>query len=298
MRYVNLFAVAVVMLCGLFPIGLDAQTSPKASPPPGATQAAAKSTPAAASNRLSFAVSEGTSGGIDPSQAIAKYRPLADLMEKALGKQIIVSLVRSFEALETGLKNDEFDLVIARPSDYPARGIRDYRYSLVATSKPDGRCVFIVEKNATLKTVADIKGKNVMLPEKISYMSKFCSAELRDKGINVATEKVIYTKEQGAVGWSVENRAADVGAVASYSAVAKNWEKSGHRILHNSAPQPYSPLIASARVSPELLAKLKAVLGDLDKTEAGQKALASAGIQGFNLESSARLLALLAWLEK
>lgn len=249
-------------------------------------------------DRFLFAVSEGTSGGIDTAEAIAKYRPLADTMAKALGKSVVITFVRNFEQLEAGMKSGEFDLVMARPSDFPARGIRDYKYGMVATSKPDGQCFFIVEKSSPLKSVNEIKGKNLIFPEKIAYMSKFCTAELRDKGIDVNREQVRYAKEQGAVGWTVENKLADVGAVASYSGVAKNWEKSGQRILHKSAPQPYSPLIVHPRVPADKVAKLKAALAELDKNEDGQKVLAKIGIKGFTPESADRLLALLAWLEK
>lgn len=254
--------------------------------------------PANTTDRYLFGVSEGTSGGIDADVALQKYRPLANVIEKTLGKKVIVTFVRNFEALEAGMKKGEFDLVMARPSDYPARGVRDYKYSMVAASKPDGQCVFIVEKASPLQSIAEIKGKNIIFPEKIAYMSKFCTAELRDRGIDVNKEKITYAKEQGAVGWTIENRLSDVGGVASYSGVAKNWEKSGQRVLYKSIPQPYSPIIAGRRVSAEQIAKLKAALGDLDKTEEGKKVLSTLGIQGFSPESSERLLALLVWLEK
>ncbi len=278
--------LSAILLCLTIPCAAQTKAKP-----------AANSKPAAA-DRLIFGVSEGTSGSIDISQAIEKYRPLADVMEKTLGQPVVVTFVRSFDTLEAGMKAGEYDIVMARPSDYPARGIRDYGYNMVATSKPDGQCLFIVEKSSPLKTVADIKGRHIIFPEKIAYMSKFCTAELRDKGIKVASEKINYAREQGAVGWSVENKLMEVGGVASYSGVGKSWEKSGQRVLHKSVPQPYSPLIAGKRISPEKLAKLKTALAELDKTDAGKKVLATIGVQGFNPESSERLLALLAWLEK
>jgi len=245
-----------------------------------------------------FAVSEGTSGGIDPLEAVAKYRPLADVMQKVMGRPVVVTLVRRFEDLEAGMKRGDFDFVMARPSDYPARGVRDYKYSMIAASKPDGQCFFIVEKSSPIKTIADVKGKNIIFPEKIAYMSKFCTAELRDQGIDVRNESIKYAKEQGAVAWTVEKQLLDVGGIASYAPVAKNWEKNGNRILHKSIPQPYSPLIAHQNIPADKVAALQAALGDLGKTEEGKKVLKSIGIQGLNPESSERLLALLAWLEK
>jgi phosphonate transport system substrate-binding protein len=262
------------------------------------TKSKAPATEKSTSDRLIFGVSEGTSGSIDTSVAIEKYRPLANVMEKALGKRVVIVFVRNFDALETGIKSGEFDLVMARPSDYPARGVRDYGYSLVATSKPDGQCLFIVEKSSPLKKIEDMKGRTIIFPEKVAYMSKFCTAELRDKGINVAEEKITYAREQGAVAWSVENKLVDVGAIASYSGAAKTWEKSGQRILHKTAGRPYSPLIAGSRIPPGKQANLKAVLADLEQTDDGKKVLDKIGIKGFNPESPERLLALLTWLER
>lgn len=267
---------------------------------PAASKAAPASSKAEAlqGKNYSFAVSEGTSGGIDPMQAVAKYRPLADVMQKIMGRPVLVSLVRSFEDLEAGMKRGDFDFVMARPSDYPARGVRDYKYTMVAASKPDGQCFFIVEKSSPLKTITDVKGKNFIFPEKIAYMTKFCSAELRDKGIDVKNQSVKYAKEQGAVAWAVENKLMDLGGIASYAPVAKTWEKSGNRILHKSITQPYSPLIAHQNIPANKVVALQAALGDLGKTEEGKKVLKSIGIEALNPESSERLLALLAWLEK
>jgi phosphonate transport system substrate-binding protein len=285
--------IAIRSIAAIFCLGISAAAA--------AQQAEKKAMPAQSKvppPRLVFAVSEGTSGGIETAEAIAKYRPFANLMEKALGKAVVVTFVRKFEALEAGLKSGEFDLAMARPSDYPARAVRDNKYKLVATAKPDGQCFFIVEKSSPLQKLDDAKGKNILFPEQIAFMTKFCTAELRDRGFNLKTEKIAYAKEQGAVGWSIENKGAEVGGVASYSGVAKNWEKNGHRVLHKSIPQPFSPLIAGRRITDAQVTKLQTLVAEMDKNEDGKKALTTMGIQGFTPEGPDRLLALLAWLEK
>jgi hypothetical protein len=47
-----------------------------------------------------------------------------------------VVLVREFSSLEDGMKTGAFDFVFARPSDYPARGIRDHGYHLWPVPNP------------------------------------------------------------------------------------------------------------------------------------------------------------------
>ena len=148
---------------------------------------------------LIMGVSEGTSGGLDHAQVISKYQGLADLIGRSIKRKVNVVFAREFAALEDGMKTERFDFVLARPSDFPARGIRDYGYQFIASAKPDGQCLIVVPKNSPAKTLADVRGKRIVMPEEVAYMSKFCRAELRTKGIDLAKEKVQYVREQGAV---------------------------------------------------------------------------------------------------
>lgn len=246
--------------------------------------------------QLVFAVSEGTSGGIDAETARAKYQPLADVLGRAINADVKVAFVREFSALEKGMKDDQYDLVIARPSDYPARGLRDYRYNFVATAKPDGQCILIVHKDSPIKKVADLKGKTFIFPEKKAYMTRFCRAELRDQGILIDNEAVSYVREQGAIPFSIENRISDVGGIASYSGAYAQWIKGEHRVLHQSKAQPYMPLVASPRVTAEQVGKMQQALNELAGSAAGGQILKRVGITGFVTTEEGRLRKLLEWL--
>lgn len=245
---------------------------------------------------LIFAVSEGTSGGIDAEAARVKYQPLADVLGRAIGGEVKVAFVREFSALEKGMKDNQYDLVLARPSDYPARGLRDYRYKFVATARPDGQCILIVHKDSPVKKLADLKGKSFVMPEKNAYMTRFCRAELRDQGIIIDNEAVSYVREQGAIPFSIENRISDVGGIASYSGAYAQWLKSGNRVIHQSRPQPYMPLVASQDVSVDQIAKMQAALVELGNSDSGSQVLKRVGVTGFMATEESRLRKLLDWL--
>jgi ABC-type phosphate/phosphonate transport system substrate-binding protein len=257
------------------------------------------SLPAAAqsSGKVVLAVSEGTSGGATPPQIVDKYRPLADTLGKALKAQVVVNPVRSFQQLEEGMRARRFDLVMARPSDYPARGIRDSGYRYVASAQPDGQCVFLVPKASPAKSLADLKGKTVALPEKVSYMAHLCRAELRDAGFEVDAG-IQNVKEQETVVYQVKTNAVPAGGVASYSKALKAKDEAGLRELARSRPQPYFPLVASPSVTPEQVAAMRKELVSLQASPAGQKILAGMGITGYDGDADKRLADMLAWLEK
>jgi ABC-type phosphate/phosphonate transport system substrate-binding protein len=245
-----------------------------------------------------LAISEGTSGGTDHARVIAKYGGLANVIGDAAKRRVVVVFVREFSQLEEGMKSGRFDFVMARPSDYPARGLRNYGYRYVAHANPDGNCLIVVPKTSSLKTLADAKGKRWVLPEKAAYMTKFCRAELRDQGIDVEQEKVSYVREQATIGQYLETGFADVGGVASYSGLARDWQKAGHTVLHKSTAQPYFPLIAGKSVNPKQIEAIQKQLATLDTAPGGADILKSVGISGFDTGGEKRLAELLAWLEK
>lgn len=247
---------------------------------------------------LVLAVSEGSSGGLDAAHVIAKYKDLADAIGRGMKTKVNVVLVRNFATLEESLKTSRYAFVMARPSDYPARGMRDSGYNYVASAKPDGQCYIVVKKDSPLKTLADIKGKKIAMPEKVAYMSKFCAAELRTKGIDLDKENVQYVKEQAAVTFYLDNQFADAGAIASYSSVGKNWEKNGNRILHKSVTQPYFPLVAYSKVRPEQIQEVQKVLLSLPSTPAGQEILKRIGVNEFDTGAEAKMRELPKWLDQ
>ena len=247
---------------------------------------------------LVLAISEGTSGGTDHGRVVAKYGGLANVMGDAIKRKVVVVFVREFSQLEEGMKSGRFDFVMARPSDYPARGLRDYGYKYVAHAKPDGQCLMIVPKTSTLKTLAEAKGKRWILPEQAAYMTKFCTAELRDQGIDLSKEKVTYVREQSSIGQYLETGLADVGGVASYSGLASSWQKAGNPVLHKSVTQPYFPMVAGKAVTPAQVQAIQKQLADFENVSTGPDILKGIGIAGFDTTGQKRLGDLLTWIEK
>ncbi|MCA0326119.1 MAG: phosphate/phosphite/phosphonate ABC transporter substrate-binding protein [Proteobacteria bacterium] len=252
----------------------------------------------AQARKFILGVSEGTSGGTDHARVLLKYGGLAGVIERALGgaHSVDVIFVREFAQLEEGMKTGRLDLVMARPSDYPARGLRDYGYHYVASAKPDGQCFIMVGKDSPLKKLADIRGQKIVMPEKVAYMTKLCTAELRDQGIDLAKEKITYVREQEAVMFYVNNGFGSVGAVASYSGASRKWLKDGGVVLHKSVTQPYFPLIAGKALAPDQIAAIQRALTGLPGAPEGPEVLSAVGIQGFDTGTEAKLRQLLDWL--
>ena len=98
MRHSHLISL---LICAVMPLGVQAQSGAKATGKPP----------------LVFAISEGTSGGINAEGVKVKYQALTDTMSRAIGREITIAFVREFSALERGMQEQQFDLLVARPSD-------------------------------------------------------------------------------------------------------------------------------------------------------------------------------------
>jgi ABC-type phosphate/phosphonate transport system substrate-binding protein len=233
---------------------------------------------AAAKKQLVLAVSEGTSGGITAEAAQAKYQPLAEALGAAINAEFKVQFVREFALLTKDMQENQFDLVLARPSDYP-----------------DGHCMLIVHKDSPIKSIADLKNKTFVMPEESSYMTRFCRAELRNNGILLENKRVHYVREQAVIPFAIENRISNVGGIASYSSAYAKWTKGENRMLYKSRAQPYRPMVASPNLSPEQVAKLKDALVDLGNSDAGKQVLKRVGVASFVTTEEGRLRKLLDW---
>lgn len=254
---------------------------------------------ALAAEKIVLAVCEGTFSGASPAELVDKYRPIADVIGKALKSPVMISPVCDFKRLASGLKEGRFDLVMARPSDYSARAIRDGDYRHVAQVVPDVQCVYVVPKDSPLKTLADVKGKRVALPGKTSYMGKVCAAELRDNGCDAAN-KAQFVKEQAVVMYQLKEGNVDVGGMSSHAkAIAPQaLEKAGLRELGRSRPQPYFPIIAHKRLSDAQVEAVRRDLVVLSESPGGKATLAKSGLNGYVPGSEEKMKELLTWLEK
>lgn len=254
---------------------------------------------ARAADDLVMAVCEGTFSGAAPAELVDKYHPLAEHLGKALKAHIIVSPVCSFPRLESGIAEQRFDLVMARPADYTARAIRDHGYRYVAQVKPDVSCVYVVPKGSPLKSLADAKEKRIALPEKTSYMGQLCVAELRDAGVDAAG-KAQFVKEQAVVMYQLKEKNVDVGGISSHAkgVSPEALEKAGLRELGRSRPQPYFPVIASKKMQPAQVEAVRKELLALSESPSGKALLAKLGLGGYVNGGDEKMRQLLAWLEK
>lgn len=246
--------------------------------------------------RLTFAVNEGGAANADYTETQFRFEEFTQLVRKTLGREVMLVSARNRDRLNENLKSGAYPLLLARPNDVPAQAVRDYGYQVIAVAKEPSQAWLVVMKNSKIKTIADIKGKSIVTPDQYSNMWRVANAMLRDAGIDMSKEAVKSMRDQQAIAWSLENGFYQVGVINSVSGVAKTWEKSGNRVVAKSPDLPNMPFIASPEITPEQVAKLRAAVVALDKTDEGRVILKKVGLTGFQETPAKTLLDFLAWI--
>jgi ABC-type phosphate/phosphonate transport system substrate-binding protein len=257
---------------------------------------AQKPAPKSDQGQLIFAINEGGSGNLDATEIFLRYEDLNKIVEKALGARMTMVAVRDLQVLQRSLETGAYALVLSRPADVLAQAVRDYGYSAVVVSSEPAHALFIVNKDSPLKTIGDVRGKRIVTPDRYAYMWRIANAMLRDNKIVMAKEQVRAMRDQAAIAWSMENNFFDVGVVASFSPAGRTWEKKGGRVIAISPEVPNTPVIASRKISPAQVAKLREALVALDSTEQGKAMLKRINVAAFKPASAQIFVSLLDWL--
>jgi ABC-type phosphate/phosphonate transport system substrate-binding protein len=256
--------------------------------------------PGAAIAQVVFAVTEGVTYQATPKEIREKFEPLAEVIAKALRREVKVVLVPAYNDARAGLGKQEFDLAFVHPAHVALAEVKAGRYRTVAwmTGFTEYTVSLLAKPDAPLKSLADIKGKGhtLVTPDPDSITAVMVRAMLRGEQFGDKDLRVRTTRYQDAVPFYIDNGFADVGATAA-RAVVKSWTDKGGKVFVKSKSVPIKQIIASTtRLSADDVERVRAALLSLDASDAGRKALAASGYKGFQAPDASVESASIAWL--
>ena len=268
-------------------------------------------TAAAQERDFVFAVTEGVTYQATPKEIRDKFAPIADVVGKATGRHVRMVLVPAYDDLRAGCAKQEFDLAFVHPAHVSLAEIKSGRYKPIAwtVGYTDYSVALLIEANQPLKSIDDLKGRTLVTPDPDSITAAMVRAMLRGAKLPMieappkaattapdpGTVRVIATRYQDAVPFYIENGFAQVGATAA-KAVIKSWTDKGGKVLVQSRPVPIKQFIASSKLSPEDLAKIREALTGMMHTKPGRDALDIVGYKGFIAPEAQIESASIAWL--
>ena len=246
---------------------------------------------------LVFAINEGVTYRVSNDEIRAKYRGLSDDLGKLLKRPVQIEPVGDYPTLKQGLAERRYDMAFVHPAHISIRAIRESQYQLIALTKgfTEYRVSFMVKANSPLRSLADLKGKRLYLPDQDSITSWMARATLRDTVGAAEAVTISYTRYQDAVPFMVEHGFSESGGSAA-NAVVKQWTEGGGKVLSQSRPVPIKHIIASPSLSPADAKAVREYLLGMDSSARGREILEQIKYRGFLGFDEPAMLSLGKWL--
>jgi phosphonate transport system substrate-binding protein len=231
---------------------------------------------------LVFSVTEGVTYQATPKEIRDKFEPLAEVIGKALRRNVRIVLVPGYDDVRAGLARQEYDIAFIHPAHVAMAEIKAGRYRSIAWTSgfTDYTVSLLAKADEPVKDLGDLKGRKVVTPDPDSITAVMVRSMLRTGNVRTGDLKLLTTRYQDAVPFYLENGFASVGATAA-SSVVKQWTDKGGKVVLRSRGVPIKQLIASSRLPSEERERIHEVLVGLAQTDAGRRALAASGYKAF-----------------
>jgi len=214
-------------------------------------------------------VNEAVTGDSNIFLLTARYKPLADFIaDEFKGRSITVEPVvdiQRFMSLAQRVPGPE--LVFGKSVNQLAKLVRDGGYQPVVRRADPYKAAFIVAKDSTIRTLADVartKAK-IIMPDEYAATTAVARAELRRQ--NVGQVEIVHTRYQEAVAQQIRNGFAQMGVVNP--TIARKWIEEGGRVVAETQPVVNWSLLASSALHEDEVGRLREAMMAMKATRAG-----------------------------
>ena len=143
-------------------------------------------------------------------------------------------------------------LVFGKSVNQLSKLVRDHGYQPLVRRPEPYKAAFIVPKDSTIQSFAQLGGRKLLLPDTFSATAAVARAEIRRQGIR--EPYMSHTRFQDSVAGQVSVGLAEAGVVNP--TIAKKWQEGGGRIIGETHPVVNWSVLASPKASPEMVARL------------------------------------------
>ncbi|WP_332688344.1 PhnD/SsuA/transferrin family substrate-binding protein [Bosea sp. (in: a-proteobacteria)] len=235
--------------------------------------AAAFATPAAqAQETIRFAVTD-----VDGLESLQReFGPFKAAFERISGLKMQFFAVSGRTAAVEAMAADQIDFVLTGPAEYVVFKARTGAVPVVGWQRPDYFAQIAVLASGPIKTVADLKGKTISFGEIGSTSQHLGPAQaLADFGLKYNVDyKPIFVKRNVAAEAMKRGDIAAIGLnLGHLASIRKSDPKTGFAVVARGRDLPNDVMIASPKVKPEVLAKVRKTF--LDNGQELMKAVVS-----------------------
>ncbi|MDR0808772.1 MAG: PhnD/SsuA/transferrin family substrate-binding protein [Gemmobacter sp.] len=221
----------------------------------------ATATPLAAQDLIRFAVTD-----IDGMEALQREMgPFKEAFEAASGLKVEFFPVSGRTVAVEAMAADQIDFVLTGPAEYVVFNARLDAQPVVTWVRPDYYSTVVVLDESPVKSPADLKGQMVSFGEIGSTSQHLGPVDLLAKaGLTYAVDyQPVFLNRNVAVEALIKGEIAGIGLNRTHiDSIAKKFPDQKFRVLVKGEQLPDDILLASAKVSPEVVETVRNTFAD------------------------------------
>jgi len=219
---------------------------------------------------------------VSPVQLAAFHAPLKDHLAKSLQRPISLVTAPDFASFVERTREGQYDIIITAPHLGRLAETRD-GYKRVVQTSHTVQGFFLARKDSGIHKIKDLKGKTVMIAQKVSIVYQMAEHTLRENGL-VPGESVtiIDTRTHNNAIHAPLRGEADAsvtGKLLWY--VLDDKQKEQLQIIGTTEEAPGFLVMAHPRLAAQDIEKIKKLLLDFHKVPGGESYFATNGFEKF-----------------
>jgi phosphonate transport system substrate-binding protein len=225
---------------------------------------------------------------------LATYQPIRLYLERELGRSVELYTAPDFRTFIERTRNGEYDVLITAPHFARLAQIETGYQPLAGFSK-ELHPVIVVARGSPYKSLADLRGKTVVVPDRLAIVSMMGLRLLREQGIeNDRDFRLVSAVSHNSAVLDVTHAKADAAITEAAALQQMPAElRSGVRVIATAGTAPHVMLMAHPRLGHAAIQQLRFLLEQFARhSPEGQKFLATTGYEGMKPVSEAELKSL------
>jgi len=219
---------------------------------------------------------------VTPVQLAAFHTPLKDYLAAGLGRPVTLVTAPDFTSFIDRTRDGQYDIVVTAPHLGRLAETRD-GYKRVVQTSHTVQGFFLARKDSGINKIGDLKGKTVMIAQKVSIVYQMAEHTLRENGL-VPGESVtiIETRTHNNAMHAPLRGEADAsvtGKLLWY--VLDDAQKEQMRVIGTSSEAPGFLVMAHPRLPAQDIEKIKKLLLDFHLKPGSESYFTTNGYEKF-----------------
>lgn len=221
---------------------------------------------------------------VTPAQLAAFHTPLKDYLAKSLGRPVTLVTAPDFMSFVERTREGQYDIIITAPHLGRLAETRD-GYKRLAQTGHTSQGIFLARKDSNIHRIEDLRGKTVMIAQKISIIYQMAEHMLREKDL-VPGESVtiIETRTHNNAMHAPLRGEADASVTGTLLwRVLKDEQKDQMRVIGTTEEAPGFMLMANSRLTNQDVEKIRKLLLDFHRVPGSEAYFSTTGYEKFDL---------------